>query len=121
MKPERRPTNFWFLPGRSRVVYQPLGVEFGVFADEFEDVVQILKRATRPRYLRHERTVFVAVQKAVRDFVAERPELLCPRSSARQNHDVPGCRDEPAVRRIPADIPAGRAKLAEVGWYRFCW
>ena len=26
MKPQRRPTNFWFLPGRSRVVFQPLGV-----------------------------------------------------------------------------------------------
>lgn len=26
MKPERRPTNMWFLPGRSRVLYQPLGV-----------------------------------------------------------------------------------------------
>ena len=26
MKPERRPTNFWFLPGRSRVMFQPLGV-----------------------------------------------------------------------------------------------
>ena len=26
MKPQRRPTNFWFLPGRSRVMFQPLGV-----------------------------------------------------------------------------------------------
>ncbi len=26
MKPERRPTGFWFLPGRSRVICQPLGV-----------------------------------------------------------------------------------------------
>ena len=26
MKPQRRPTNFWFLPGRSRVLFQPLGV-----------------------------------------------------------------------------------------------
>lgn len=26
MRPQRRPTNFWFLPGRSRVVFQPLGV-----------------------------------------------------------------------------------------------
>ena len=26
MRPQRRPTNFWFLPGRSRLVYQPLGV-----------------------------------------------------------------------------------------------
>jgi len=26
MKPQRRATNFWFLPGRSRVVFQPLGV-----------------------------------------------------------------------------------------------
>ena len=25
MKPQRRPTNFWFLPGRSRVMLQPLG------------------------------------------------------------------------------------------------
>jgi acyl-CoA reductase-like NAD-dependent aldehyde dehydrogenase len=26
MKPQRRATNFWFLPGRSRVMFQPLGV-----------------------------------------------------------------------------------------------
>ena len=26
MKPQRRATNFWFLPGRSRVLFQPLGV-----------------------------------------------------------------------------------------------
>jgi acyl-CoA reductase-like NAD-dependent aldehyde dehydrogenase len=26
MRPQRRPTSFWFLPGRSRVMYQPLGV-----------------------------------------------------------------------------------------------
>ena len=26
MRPRRRATSFWFLPGRSRVVYQPLGV-----------------------------------------------------------------------------------------------
>jgi coniferyl-aldehyde dehydrogenase len=26
MKPERRPTSFWFLPGRSSVIFQPLGV-----------------------------------------------------------------------------------------------
>ena len=26
MRPQRRPTNFWFLPGRSRVHFQPLGV-----------------------------------------------------------------------------------------------
>ncbi len=26
MRPQRRPTNFWFLPGRSRLVYQALGV-----------------------------------------------------------------------------------------------
>ena len=26
MRPQRRATNFWFLPGRSRVVFQPLGV-----------------------------------------------------------------------------------------------
>jgi len=26
MKRQRRPTSFWFLPGRSRVVFQPLGV-----------------------------------------------------------------------------------------------
>ncbi|MEP7068035.1 MAG: coniferyl aldehyde dehydrogenase [Usitatibacter sp.] len=26
MKPQQRPTNFWFLPGRSRVLFQPLGV-----------------------------------------------------------------------------------------------
>lgn len=26
MKPQRRGTNFWFLPGRSRVMFQPLGV-----------------------------------------------------------------------------------------------
>ena len=26
MRPQRRATNFWFLPGRSRLVFQPLGV-----------------------------------------------------------------------------------------------
>jgi acyl-CoA reductase-like NAD-dependent aldehyde dehydrogenase len=26
MKPQRRATNFWFLPGRSRIMFQPLGV-----------------------------------------------------------------------------------------------
>ena len=26
MRPQRRVTNLWFLPGRSRVVFQPLGV-----------------------------------------------------------------------------------------------
>ncbi len=26
MRPQRRSTNFWFLPGRSRVMFQPLGV-----------------------------------------------------------------------------------------------
>jgi acyl-CoA reductase-like NAD-dependent aldehyde dehydrogenase len=26
MRPQRRPTSLWFLPGRSRVVFQPLGV-----------------------------------------------------------------------------------------------
>ena len=26
MRPQRRATNFWFLPGRSRVMFQPLGV-----------------------------------------------------------------------------------------------
>lgn len=26
MKPQRRPTSLWFLPGRSRVMFQPLGV-----------------------------------------------------------------------------------------------